>query len=104
MSYERRWSGRLSIRHDAVMDVQVLTLEGELTLETLPDARTAVRTALAHAAPLVLDLRLLRAVDRPGVELLASAARRAADGEAGTAMVPPEDVDVWRALTASGLQ
>ena len=98
MSYASRWTGRLSVRHDAVMNVQVLTLDGELDAQTAPRVHGSVARAIVKAAPLVLDLRSLRALDPAGVEMLENAVARVHDAGIALVAVRPAALEVRRAL------
>ena len=62
VSYDSRWTGRLSIRHDSVMGIQVLAFDGVLDAGTLPAAHESAQAAIDRGAPLVLDLHALRDV------------------------------------------
>jgi anti-anti-sigma factor len=96
MSYDSRWTGPLSIRHDSVMGIQVLAFDGALDADTGDRARRTMTTALERAAPLVLDLRLLRAVDAAGVALIHSSLRRLHEAGVPAAVVRPDAGDVAR--------
>jgi anti-anti-sigma regulatory factor len=71
------------------MGIQVLAMEGVLDVATTVDARETLTTAVERAAPLVLELRGLRAADEAGVVALGSALRRARDAGLPVAVVRP---------------
>jgi anti-anti-sigma factor len=98
MSYASRWNGRLSIRHDAVMGVQVLTLDGELDDQTAETAQSSVDVAVKRGSPLVIDLRCLKSMDGAGAALLRLAATRAENAGIRFAAVRPETLQITRAL------
>ena len=89
MSYDSRWTGPLSIRHDVIMGIQVLAFDGRLDAATSQDARNAAQDALDRAGPLVLDLRFLRTVDARGDAVLRGALRRMKDAGMPVAIVAP---------------
>ena len=89
MSYDSRWTGPLSIRHDVVMGIQVLAFDGKLDAETSADATVSVQDALDRAGPTVLDLRFLREADRDGHAVLRRALRRFKETGMPVAVVAP---------------
>jgi anti-anti-sigma factor len=98
MSYESRWTGPLRVRHDAVMGIQVLTLDGGLDASTAPVASASVDDALERSGPLVLDLSRLRAIDGDGVSLVRSSMRRMLDAGFDLSVVRPKELNPARAV------
>jgi hypothetical protein len=98
MSYESRWTGPLKVRHDAVMGIQVLTLDGGLDGSTLSGASASVDDALERDPRLVFDLGYLRAIDGEGAALVRSALRRLLDAGFALAVVRPKYTEPARAI------
>jgi anti-anti-sigma factor len=101
MSYDSRWTGRLSVRHDAVMGIQVLAFEGALEASTAEQAHQYVTTAVERGAPLVFDLSTLRSVDAEGAQLLRRVLRELRDAGLPMAIVRASAPDVAAALDAA---
>ena len=98
MSYESRWTGPLSVRHDVVMGIQVLTLDGVLDGRTSATASRSVDDALERSGQIVLDLGRLRSIDAAGSALVRSSLRRLLDAGFALAVVRPRALDPARTL------
>ena len=88
-SYDIRWAGPLRVRHDSVMGIQVLAFEGAIERETVPEVRASLEDAVERGAPLVLDLRMVSAVDATGTEVLRMALARVTAKAMAVACVRP---------------
>jgi anti-anti-sigma factor len=98
MSYESRWTGPLRVRHDVVMGIQVLTLDGGLDGTTSSTASQSVDDALERKGPLVLDLGRLRSIDAAGTALVRASLRRLLDADFVLSVVRPRALNPARTL------
>ena len=84
-------SSALQVSREDRGDVQVLTLDGELDITTLPLARAElVEAERAEPTVLVVDLSVLRFMDSSGVRLVLQADSRARNSHRRLVIVPGE--------------
>jgi anti-anti-sigma factor len=84
--------------------VRILSVHGELDLQTVGELRRMLPERFSITAPAIVDLTECEFIDSTGIAALVSACRRAdADGHPGLVLVAPERGQVRKVLRLTGL-